>query len=179
MMLAKKLFIIAIGLLLLSETLVAAKPSVQQHFQSPGKSQVPIGIEYEPFKRALQVGEQVDLTVRFTFPENFSTINVGLENMAPRVLNMAKTSSATLKSSDSGRSAPLNIRFTVAQEGIAYLGVTAQVMVDGVMKSRAFAIPVVVGKANWEAFLAPHGQLQRDDTGRLLLLQDAQETVNQ
>lgn len=155
---------------------VAAVDGKHHLVRSPGKLQAPIELEYQPFTKPLVAGQRVQLDLRFKVGQNIDRLSVET-NSSNSIASMQKQATRLLKVAPNGLSDAMSVDMTPVKDGIYYVNVIASVEVAGQKQFRTFAIPVIVGKADWNAYLKPDGDLTQDHNGRRILVQPAHETI--
>jgi len=169
----KTLFYLAVIFLHLG---VAAVDGKTQNYRSPGKPQAPIELDYQPITKPLVAGQRAQLELRFKVAQEVEQLSVETSERTDQAV-LQKASVKHLKVAQNGLSEAMSVGISVPKNGIYYISVIATTDTAGQKLSRTFAIPVIVGKADWDAYLKPDGELTKDHNGRRILVQPAHETI--
>ncbi len=156
---------------------VFAEAKYATEFKSPGKPSAPISIDYQPITKALYSGDSVDLNIRFKVGESARKLMVSTKASEQSGVSVSTITQAQPKLGSDNTTDWMSVKADLLQDGIHYIDVIATVEVNGERQFKTFAIPVVVGEANWDEYLKPDGELKTDASGRKLLVQKAQETI--
>jgi hypothetical protein len=131
------------------------------HVSSPGKPSAPINLDYS-FDGKPTLGQPLSVNIKLTETHNAQPVTAALK-YSPELIENKVVSKMSFKSSPQESSQEITI--TPIENGIYFINIQASTEVNGRTMYKSFAIPVEVGKVDWEEHTKPEGTINNDSNG--------------